>query len=54
MYAIRSYYDFPREHMRTADGAVLKVPHMGWNEVTQARPHALWRGIASGTRFYFA
>jgi glutamine amidotransferase len=31
----------------------LKIPHMGWNEVMQARPHALWEGIASGSRFYF-
>jgi glutamine amidotransferase len=31
----------------------LKVPHMGWNEVAQARPHALWGGIADGSRFYF-
>jgi glutamine amidotransferase len=35
------------------DGAPLKVPHMGWNEVVQARPHALWQGIESGSRFYF-
>lgn len=33
--------------------AGLKVPHMGWNEVRQARPHALWEGIPSGERFYF-
>ena len=31
----------------------LKVPHMGWNEVRQARAHALWQGIPSGERFYF-
>lgn len=31
----------------------LKVPHMGWNTVRQARPHPLWRGITDGTRFYF-
>jgi glutamine amidotransferase len=31
----------------------LKVPHMGWNEVAQARPHALWDGIVDGSRFYF-
>lgn len=31
----------------------LKVPHMGWNEVRQARAHALWEGIPSGERFYF-
>lgn len=35
------------------DGAALKVPHMGWNEVWQARAHPLWRGIESGSRFYF-
>jgi len=33
--------------------AGLKVPHMGWNEVRQALPHALWSGIPSGERFYF-
>lgn len=33
--------------------ATLKVPHMGWNEVAQTRPHALWSGIASGERFYY-
>jgi glutamine amidotransferase len=31
----------------------LKIPHMGWNEVAQARPHALWERIADGSRFYF-
>jgi glutamine amidotransferase len=31
----------------------LKIPHMGWNEVVQARPHALWAGIADASRFYF-
>jgi glutamine amidotransferase len=33
--------------------AGLKVPHMGWNEVWQVQPHALWQGIADGARFYF-
>jgi glutamine amidotransferase len=33
--------------------AGLKVPHMGWNEVRQARSHALWSGIESAERFYF-
>jgi glutamine amidotransferase len=31
----------------------LKIPHMGWNEVVQERPHALWEGIADRSRFYF-
>ena len=42
---------FPRTSERAAAG--FKVPHMGWNEVAQVRPHALWDGIADGTRFYF-
>jgi imidazole glycerol-phosphate synthase subunit HisH len=31
----------------------LKIPHMGWNEVLQDKPHALWSGIPDGSRFYF-
>jgi imidazole glycerol-phosphate synthase subunit HisH len=31
----------------------LNIPHMGWNEVTQERPHALWDGVADRSRFYF-
>jgi imidazole glycerol-phosphate synthase subunit HisH len=31
----------------------LKIPHMGWNEVAQVRPHALWAGIPDSSRFYF-
>lgn len=31
----------------------LKVPHMGWNEVTQAEAHPLWQDIPDGARFYF-
>ena len=34
-------------------GERLKVPHMGWNEVEQVRPHPLWTGIGNGERFYF-
>ena len=33
--------------------AGLKIPHMGWNEVVQERPHALWDGIPDRGRFYF-
>ena len=31
----------------------LKVPHMGWNVVTPARPHALIDGLPADSRFYF-
>ncbi len=30
-----------------------KIPHMGWNQVHQVRPHALWEGVAQDSRFYF-
>ena len=44
---------FPHEQMVAPDGSRLKVPHMGWNEVNRAEPHALWEGIADASRFYF-
>jgi glutamine amidotransferase len=39
--------------MRSAEGVRLKVPHMGWNRVRQAQSHALWRGVADESWFYF-
>jgi glutamine amidotransferase len=36
-----------------AQGARLKVPHMGWNEVWQTVRHPLFAGVADGSRFYF-
>ena len=44
---------FPVGRMLAADGARLKVPHMGWNGVAHVRAHPLWAGIADGERFYF-
>ena len=35
------------------DGSRFKVPQMGWNQVRQAQPHAMWDGIADGAWFYF-
>ncbi|MGQ0657368.1 MAG: imidazole glycerol phosphate synthase subunit HisH [Chromatiales bacterium] len=50
----------PGRVLRFADGMVeapgshrLKIPHMGWNEVHPVKPHALWRNIEPGARFYF-
>lgn len=34
-------------------GLHLKIPHMGWSQVEPTREHALWVGIAPGSRFYF-
>ncbi|MBD5801821.1 Imidazole glycerol phosphate synthase subunit HisH 1 [Azoarcus sp. Aa7] len=44
---------FPDANMVAADGARLKVPHMGWNRVRQRIAHPLWEGIPDGERFYF-
>ncbi|MGB6242969.1 MAG: imidazole glycerol phosphate synthase subunit HisH [Castellaniella sp.] len=44
-------FQLPVGHGDTA--ARLKVPHMGWNTVTQTRPHPLWDGVAQDTPFYF-
>ncbi|MCC6474634.1 MAG: imidazole glycerol phosphate synthase subunit HisH [Burkholderiales bacterium] len=44
---------FRRDAMRDAQGARLKVPHMGWNQVHQASSHPMWSGIEDGSRFYF-
>ena len=45
---------FRDERMVSEGGERLKVPHMGWSPVRQAKAHPLWSGIADGTRFYFA
>ena len=31
----------------------MKVPHMGWNNVTQTLSHPLWHNIPNASRFYF-
>ena len=38
---------------RDQSGVKLKIPHMGWNRVTQTQSHPLWYSIADGSRFYF-
>ena len=49
---------FAFEGRHQADGSRLKVPQMGWNQVTQSlddsgKPHALWAGVPDGAWFYF-
>ena len=38
---------------RDENGRRIKIPHMGWNRVSQTRGHPLWRDIDDGSRFYF-
>lgn len=40
--------DSIRSEMRS-----LKIPHMGWNKVTQNQQHPLWQKIQGDSRFYF-
>jgi len=42
---------FPKK-MTDAQGEVLKIPHMGWNQVKQ-QSHPLWENIPDNSRFYF-
>lgn len=44
---------FPVERMVDAQGAKLKVPHMGWSQVHQSGAHAMWQGITDQARFYY-
>jgi len=39
--------------LKDEQGERLKVPHMGWNQVTQTRSHPLWAKIENNSRFYF-
>jgi glutamine amidotransferase len=35
------------------NGVVLKIPHMGWNSVSQTREHPVFAGIPDESYFYF-
>ncbi len=40
------------DHLHDAGGNILKIPHMGWNQVKQVE-HPLWQHIPDQSRFYF-
>lgn len=40
------------DRIRPAGGA-LKVPHMGWNDLSVDRPHPILDGVATGDHVYF-
>jgi glutamine amidotransferase len=37
----------------TPPDPALKIPHMGWNELSFARPHPLFAGVEPGAHAYF-
>ena len=41
------------DDLRDGDGLRLKVPHMGWNQVSQTIDHPLWKDVPGNSRFYF-
>ena len=44
---------FGKELNKDPSAEPLKIPHMGWNNVTQTISHPLWHGVKQGSRFYF-
>ena len=41
------------DNLTDEQGQRLKVPHMGWNQVKQNKPHPLWKDVPDNSRFYF-
>lgn len=41
------------EETENGESLRLKVPHMGWNQVSQELDHPLWHNIPDQSRFYF-
>ena len=41
------------DDLRDPAGQRLKVPHMGWNQVSQTTAHPLWKDVPDNSRFYF-
>lgn len=44
---------FDQEDMKAADGTLLKVPHMGWNQLEIVKPEPLLKGIEKQSYVYF-
>ena len=43
---------YPMTDTETHTG-ILKVPQIGWNEVYQTKPHAIFEGVPNPAHFYF-
>jgi imidazole glycerol-phosphate synthase subunit HisH len=38
---------------KTPGSSPLKLPHMGWNDVSPTKPSPLFHGLEKNSRFYF-
>jgi glutamine amidotransferase len=41
------------EDLHSGEGDLLKIPHMGWNEVRFVMQHPVFEGVPKGSAFYF-
>ena len=43
------------DHIGATDteGNRLKIPQMGWNQISHTQDHPLWKGVKDNARFYF-
>lgn len=53
LYSGRARYFGEVLNTKSTSRDVLKIPHMGWNNVKQAHRHPLWHNIQQDSRFYF-
>jgi len=44
---------FKNFHTNNVSQPALKIPQMGWNQVSQTQEHPLWQGIENDAYFYF-
>lgn len=52
---VRHFTNFHQAHssLNNQPKPRLKIPQMGWNQVSQTQDHALWHGIKDRSHFYF-
>jgi len=52
-FGIHAGLGFLRGRVRRFEEGLARIPHIGWNEVSQTAGHPLWRGIEERSHFYF-
>jgi glutamine amidotransferase len=52
-FGVHAGLGFLRGRVRRFEENMSRIPHVGWNEVSQPREHPLWKGIEDHSYFYF-